>query len=344
MANSPHVVMKFFPFITGIAALSCMAAAFASAEKQVILQGIGASFPAPIYQRWIAEFQKAHPNIEVNYQAIGSGAGIKSLKKNVVDFAASDLVMSDKEVASVQRGVVTIPATAGSIVLGCNLPGITPTSLKLSRQAYVKIFLGKITRWNDPDIVCTNCEVVLPDLPIFVVTRSDGSGTTFAFTRHLSAVSQDFKKIVGANKSVVWPTGVAGKGNDGVTTLIKQIPGAIGYIEYSYAINNGILFPKLQNKAGNFIKATPISGYAAFFSSTREDSPADPNGEWAYPMVTFSRLLLYKVYENAEKREAIKSFVDYALTIGQLFAVRLGYIPLPAPTIEENQKKLKTIK
>ncbi|QQY08566.1 MAG: phosphate ABC transporter substrate-binding protein PstS [Candidatus Xiphinematobacter sp.] len=335
--------MKFFLLVPVYwAALSLDTAVFASTEKQIFLQGIGASFPAPLYQRWIAEFSKRRPDIEVNYQAIGSGAGIKGLRRRVVDFAASD-VIAPKKGAAIPKGIVTIPVIGGSVVLGYNLPGIT--SLRLSRKAYVDIFLGRITCWNDPDIVSTNCEVVLPDLPILVVTRSDGSGTTFAFTRHLSAISQDFKKTIGANKSVAWPTGVAGKGNDGVTTLIKQIPGAIGYMEYGYAISSGVTFPELQNKSGNFVRATPVSGYTALSSiSSSENSPTDPDGGGDYPIVTFSWLLLYKTYKDAEKSRALKAFVGYALTAGQSLAAQLGYIPLPSLIVGPTQEKLAGVK
>jgi len=334
--------MKFFLLIPIWAAtLFLVMAAFSSTEKQIFLQGIGASFPSPLYQRWIAVFRKIRPDIEVNYQAIGSGAGIKGLKRNVVDFAASDVIAPEESVA-IPKGIVTIPAIGGSIVLGYNLPGIT--SLKLSRKAYTDIFLGKITCWNDPNIASINREVVLPNLPVLVVTRSDGSGTTFAFTRHLSAISQDFKKAIGANKSVAWPIGVAGKGNDGVTTLIKQIPGAIGYMEYSYAVSSKVTFPKLQNKSGNFVRATPASGYAALSSvSSSEDSPTDPDGREDYPIVTFSWLLLHRSYEDTEKGRALKAFVGYALTTGQSFATQLGYVPLSSLMVKKTQEKLISI-
>jgi len=332
-----------FPLLIPIwtATLSLVVAAFASTEKQIFLQGIGASFPAPLYQRWIAEFREIRPDIEVNYQAIGSGAGIKALKRGIVDFAASDALASREGVA-IPKGIVTIPVIGGSVVLGYNLPGIT--SLRLSRKAYIDIFLGKITRWNDPSIASTNCEVTLPNLPIIVVTRSDGSGTTFALTRHLSAISQDFKNAIGANKSVAWPAGVAGKGNDGVTTLIRQIPGAIGYIEYSYAVSSKVTFPELQNKSGNFVRATTASGYAALSSiSSSEDSPTDPDGKEDYPIVTFSWLLLYRTYEDAEKSRALKAFVGYALTTGQSFAEKLGYVPLPSLMVKKTREKLTSV-
>src|SRR6516162_10134071 len=200
------------------------------------LQGAGATFPAPLYQRWIAEYTKSAPDTQINYQPVGSGAGIKQFTQNLVAFRASDAAMKDDEIAAVKKGVVLVPATAGSIVLAYNLPGVE--NLKLSREAYVGIFLGKVTKWSDPIIAKANPGAKLPDLPITVCTRSDGSGTTFVFAQHLSAVSAEFKDKVGKGTTVTWPTGVAGKGNDGVTALIKQAPGAIGYVEYGYAVNN----------------------------------------------------------------------------------------------------------
>src|SRR5580700_6549379 len=187
------------------------------------LQGAGATFPAPLYQRWIAEFSKANPGIQINYQGVGSGAGIKQFTDGLVTFGASDAAMTDAQIAKVKQGAVLIPATAGSIVLAYNLPGVE--TLKLSRDAYAGIFLGKITKWSDPTIAKANAGVKLPDTAITVCERSDGSGTTFVFTKHLSAISPDFKTQVGEGTTVTWPIGVAGKGNDGVTALIKQTPG-----------------------------------------------------------------------------------------------------------------------
>ena len=200
----------------------------------VTLQGTGATFPAPLYQRWFTEFNKAHPEVQINYQALGSGAGVKQFQDGLVNFGASDAAMTDEEIAAVKDGVVLLPMTAGSIVLAYNLPG-APAELKLSREAYVGIFLGKITSWNDPKIASTNPGATLPDTKITPVTRSDGSGTTFVFTQHLSAISDAWKNGPGTGKSVNFPVGVGGKGNPGVTALIKQTPGAIGYVEYGYA-------------------------------------------------------------------------------------------------------------
>ena len=310
------------------------------------LQGAGATFPAPLYQRWIAEYTKSNPNVKINYQGVGSGAGIKQFTQNLVAFGASDAAMTDAEIAAVKQGVVLIPATAGSVVLAYNLPGVT--DLKLSREAYSGIFLGKIKKWSDPAIAKTNSGVKLPDTAITVCSRSDGSGTTFVFTKHLAAISPEFNDKVGFGTSVSWPTGVAGKGNDGVTALVKQSPGAIGYVEYGYAQHNKLPFASLENKSGQFVTATTASG-AATLATTKFPAdilrawPSDPEVKDAYPIATFTWLLLYKKYDNKDQGEALKKFVEFGLNDGQKFAEDLGYIPLPKEVVERNLEALKTV-
>ena len=310
------------------------------------LQGAGATFPAPLYLRWIAEYTKANPDVQINYQAIGSGAGIKQFTQNLVSFGASDAAMTDKEIAAVKQGVVLIPATAGSIVLAYNLPGVD--NLKLSREAYVGIFLGKITKWTDPAIAKTNEGTKLPNIGITACERSDGSGTNFVFTKHLSAISPAFNEAVGFGTSVTWPTGVAGKGNDGVTALIKQTPGAIGYVEYGYAQHNKLPFAALQNKAGEFVTATTASGEATLATTQFPPGllrawPSDPDGKDSYPIATFTWLLLYKKYDSAPIGEAVKKFVTFGLTDGQKFAEDLGYIPLPKEIVDKSMEALNTV-
>ena len=317
-----------------------------SASAAAQLQGAGATFPAPLYQRWIAEYTKTNPDVQINYQGVGSGAGIKQFTQNLVSFGASDAAMTDKEIAAVKQGVVLIPATAGSIVLAYNIPGVE--SLKLSREAYAGIFLGKITKWNDPAIAKTNEGVKLPDSAITVCERSDGSGTTFVFTKHLSAISPEFKDKVGEGTSVTWPTGVAGKGNDGVTALIKQNKGAIGYVEYGYAQHNKLSFAALQNKAGEFVTATTASGAATLATTQFPPNllrawPSDPDGKDCYPIATFTWLLLYQKYDNAPIAEAVKKFVSFGLADGQKFSEELGYIPLPKEVVDKGLEALKTV-
>jgi phosphate transport system substrate-binding protein len=317
-----------------------------SAAAATQLQGAGATFPAPLYQRWIAEYTKANQDLQINYQGVGSGAGIKQFTQNLVSFGASDAAMTDKEIAAVKQGVVLIPATAGSIVLAYNLPGVE--NLKLSREAYVGIFLGSITKWNDPAIAKANPGVTLPNIAITACERSDGSGTNFVFTKHLSAISPDFKDKVGEGTSVTWPTGVAGKGNDGVTALIKQNKGAIGYVEFGYAKNNKLSFAALQNKAGEFVTATTASGAATLAATQFPGNllrawPSDPEGKDCYPISTFTWLLLYQKYDNVQLAEAVRKFVSWGLADGQKFSEDLGYIPLPKEVVEKDLEALKSV-
>ncbi|MGH8048895.1 MAG: phosphate ABC transporter substrate-binding protein PstS [Chthoniobacterales bacterium] len=318
----------------------------ANTQAAVQLSGAGASFPAPLYQRWASEYNKANPDVQINYQSVGSGAGIKQFTAGTVDFAGSDAAMSDAEIAAVSRGAVMIPATAGSIVIAYNLPGIA--DLKLSRDAYVGIFMGKITNWNDPAIARSNPDAKLPDLPISVAYRSDGSGTTFVFTKHLAAMSADFAKDIGSDKSVEWPVGAGGKGNDGVTALIKQTPGTVGYVEFGYAANNGLAMATLENKSGKFIKPDEKSGAVTLagleLPANLRAWPEDPAAETAYPIATFTWLLLYGKYDDAAKLDALKGFVKWGLTDGQKLAPSLGYIPLPESVVAKDLAALETVK
>ncbi len=315
------------------------------AHAGVQLSGAGASFPAPLYQRWASEYNKTHPDVQVNYQSVGSGAGIKQFIAGTVDFAASDAAMTDEELAKVSKGAVMIPATAGSIVIAYNLPGIT--DLKLSRAAYTGIFMGAITAWSDDAIKATNPGVELPDDPINVSYRSDGSGTTYVFTKHLAAISKEFADEIGADKSVDWPVGAGGKGNDGVTALIKQTPGTIGYVEYGYAANNGLSMATLENKAGKYIKPDETTGAATLAGVELPASlrvwPEDPAGEDAYPIVTFTWLLLYGEYDAA-KLQALADFVKWGLGDGQKLSASLGYIPLPEAVVAKALAALDTVK
>lgn len=328
------------------ALLSIIAAVAAVPVQAQQLSGAGATFPAPLYQRWSVEYNKKHPDVQVNYQSVGSGAGVKNFIQGVVDFGASDAAMTDEEMAKSPRGAVLVPATAGSVVLAYNLPGID--NLKLSREALAGIFLGTVKKWNDPAIAKSNEGVNLPDQAINVAYRSDGSGTTFVFTQHMSAVSPEFDEKIGTDKSVTFPVGVGGKGNEGVTALIKQTPGTIGYVEYGYAKNNGLSAAAIENKSGNFVAPSPESGASTLASVEMPANlrvwPVDPAGAQDYPIVSFSWLLLYTKYDDAKKLAALKDFVNYGLTEGQGFADELGYIPLPAPVVEKAKAALASIK
>lgn len=336
--------MKFYTVIALTLSIASLLPIRSASAQQ--LSGAGASFPAPLYQRWSAEYNKLHPDVKVNYQSIGSGAGVKSFIQGVVDFGASDAAMKDTEIEKVARGAVMIPAAAGSVVLAYNVPNVP--ELKLSREALAGIFLGKVIAWNDPVIAKANPGVNLPALPLIVATRSDGSGTTFVFTKHLCAISPEFNEQVGESKAVTFPVGQGGKGNEGVTALIQQAPGTIGYIEYGYAVGNGLSMASLENKSGNFVKPSPESGAAALATV---ELPAnlrvwldDPAGENDYPIVTFTWLLLYKEYPDAAKLKALKDFVSYGLTDGQKYAAELGYIPLPEAVVKKSEAALATIK
>jgi phosphate transport system substrate-binding protein len=317
-----------------------------NAEAAITLQGTGATFPAPLYQKWFTEYNKAHPDVQINYQALGSGAGIKQFQQHLVDFGASDAAMTDAEIAAVPEGVVLLPMTAGAIVLAYNLPD-GPSELKLSREAYVGIFLGKITQWNDPAIAKANPGVTLPATKIQPVVRSDGSGTTFVFTSHLSAISDAWKSGPGAGKSVNFPAAVAGKGNAGVTALIKETPGAIGYVEYGYAVQTKMPMAVLENKSSKYVKADLTTGKDALASvQLPADLRAwitDPATPEAYPIVTYTWLLCYKKYKDPNTASTLKSVIQYGLTQGQSFSVDLGYIPLPANVVDAVSKALEQI-
>ncbi len=303
----------------------------------ITLLGIGASFPAPLYERWFSEYNKLHPEVQVNYQALGSGAGIKQFQQGLIDFAASDAAMTDNEISAVKNGVVMLPMTAGSVVLTYNLPG-GPSELKLSREAYSGIFLGKVTQWNDPIIAKNNPGEKLPDTPITVVAKSDASGTTFVFTSHLSAISEAWKNGPGIGKAVNFPVGVAAKGTLGVAAMVKQVPGAIGYVEYGYARQTGLPMAVLENRAGKFVKPDLKTGTNALASiklppDLRGWLP-DPPGEDSYPIVTYTWLLCYRKYRDPRTAQALKSLISYGLGQGQSYSVELGYIPLPPDVVK----------
>lgn len=313
----------------------------------VTLNASGATFPAPLYQRWFAEYNKLHPDIQVNYQGVGSGAGIKSFTDGLTDFGASDAAMSDAEIAAVKTGgVLLLPMTAGSIVISYNLPGVTE-SIQLPRDVYPAIFLGTITRWNDPKIAAANPGVKLPDMPITVASRADGSGTTYNFSGHLSAISPEFKTKLGQGKQVKFP-GVAGKGNDGVAALIKQTPGTIGYVEYGYAQQTKLPMATLQNQAGKFVAPTPGSGSAALAQVPLPENLrafiTDPAGDPSYPIVTYTWWLVHTDYTKPGVADAIKALANWSLTEGQKLSPELGYLPLPDNVVTKVQAAAAKVK
>jgi len=297
----------------------------------VKLQGAGASFPALLYGAWFKTYSNEHKNVQVDYQSVGSGSGVSAVIDGTVDFGASDAAMTEEEMAKVERGVQLLPMTAGAIVIAYNLEGVE--ELKLSRDAYAGIFLKEITKWNDPKIAATNEGVELPDEDINVVVRSDSSGTTYNFTKHLAAISEKFDSEVGVNKAPNWPVGTKSKGNEGVTTSLNQTPGSIGYVEYGFAEKTGLSMASLENKAGKYIKPTIESAQAAL--AAVEFPPSliaflpDPEGEDSWPIVTYTWIIAYKTYDDADKMDAFKELIKYCLTTGQESSEELGYIPLP---------------
>jgi phosphate transport system substrate-binding protein len=332
-------------FAFAITIIGVLSGCNSSPGNSVKLQGAGASFPAPLYLKWFKSYSGAHSNVQVDYQSVGSGSGVKSFMDRTVDFAASDAAMKPEDMAKVEGGVLLLPMTAGNIVLAYNLPDVP--ELRLSREAYTGIFLGKITKWSDPAIAKENAGAKLPDQPINVIVRADSSGTTFVFSKHLSAISPEFAKTVGTNTMPNWPVGTRSKGNEGVTASLLTTPGSIGYVEYGYAHSQNLHMATLQNKSGNFVQATTDSGRAALSSAKLPADMivwvSDPEGKDAYPIVTFTWMILYKKYDNKEKLDALKALVTYGLTDGQKEAEPLGYVPLPDSVIAANKAALEAM-
>ena len=330
-------------------ALATLAALPAVAQTQ--LTGAGATFPAPIYQKWFSEYA-SKGNVQVNYQPIGSGGGIKGVMEGTVDFGASDMPLDDKALASFKEkhgyDLLMFPTVLGAAVLSYNLPGVS-ADLKFTPQVVADIYLGKIKKWNAPEIASVNKGVSLPDMDITVVHRSDGSGTTFCFTDYLGKISPEWASRVGKpNASVDWPTGLGGKSNDGVAGLIKQQKGSIGYIELIYAVKNHLPYALPQNKAGEFVKADLASVNAA--AATVKDLPpsfavsiTNAPGKGAYPISTYTWLLVPSKIEDAKKRDAIKGFLQWALTTGQNDVESESYARLPKQVVAAEQKQISRI-
>lgn len=311
------------------------------------LNGAGATFPAPLYQRWFSEYNKIEPGVKVSYQSVGSGAGVEQYLAGTVDFGATDAPLKAEERAQFRAKYgadpIQVPMTAGSVVFAYNLPSVT--DLKLSREAYCGIATGKVTTWNDPLIAASNPGTTLPDRNIRFVYRSDGSGTTSVFTTHLDEACPDW--TAGAAKTVEWPTGTGAKGNEGVTAQIQQAEGAVGYVEYAYAKENGITMAAIENKSGNIIVPSPEAGALTFEGaevpadfSLQVPDPADPG---AYPITSLTWLLLYPTYKDASKGKALNAVVDWALTDGRTYSDELGYIPLPPGVKGEVTKAVSKI-
>lgn len=319
----------------------------APAPARMLINGAGATFPYPIYSKWFDEFHKLHPDLQINYQSIGSGGGIRQVIAGTVDFGATDGPMSEAELAQVKTPILHLPTVLGAVVVTFNVEGLD--HLRLTPDALAGIFMGKITKWNDAAIAQENPGVTLPDAPIVSVHRSDGSGTTYVFTDYLSKVSPAWEKAVGRGTAVSWPVGLGGKGNEGVTGLVKQTPDAIGYVELVYAIQNKLPYAELRNAAGRFVTPT-LASVTAAAGSAAANMPADfrvsitnPTAPDAYPIASFTWLLIPTRYKDPATGRALKQFLEWMLDTGQTFATPLSYAPLPSSVVELERKALDKI-
>jgi phosphate transport system substrate-binding protein len=326
------------------AALGLLTAAGASA--QLLINGAGATFPQPIYTKWFDEYSRVDPSVRFNYQGIGSGGGQKQILSETVDFGASDGPMSDENIAKAPRTLWHIPTVAGADVVTYNLPG--NPKLKLDGATLAAIFLGKVTKWNDPAIAGQNSGVSLPSQDILVVHRSDGSGTTYIFVDYLSHVSAEWKAKVGTNTAVDWPTGLGGKGNAGVAGQIKQSPGAIGYVELAYAKQNQLPYADMKNAAGNYITPSLDSVTEALATATIPDdfrfSMVNPSGEKAYPIAGTTWLLVYAQQKDPVKGQKLVEFLRWAYSDGEKMAAALDYAPLPPSVQQRALARVNSIK
>lgn len=331
-----------------VAVLMVLASSIAWTQAPVNLNGAGATFPFPMYSKWFDEYHKAHPNVQINYQSIGSGGGITQLTNKVVDFGASDGPMSDEQLGKAGFKILHFPTVLGADVPSYNIPGVT-AELKFTPEALAGIFLGKITKWNDPAITGPNPGVKLPAEDIVVAHRSDGSGTTYIWTDYLSKVSSEWSMKVGRNTSVNWPVGLGGKGNEGVMGLVKQTPNSIGYVELIYAVQNNVPYGMVKNSTGEFIKAN-LASVSAAAAGAASDMPADfrvsitnAPGKTAYPISSFTWLLIPQQMQDPAKRQVVKDFLTWMLKDGQKLTEGLAYAPLPKEVVAKEQKAIVMI-
>lgn len=315
---------------------------------QTTLNGAGATFPYPIYSKWFSEYHKLHPDIQINYQSIGSGGGIRQVTAGTVDFGASDMPMTDKQLQEAKAKILNLPTVLGAVVPAYNIPGVSG-EIKFTPDMLAGIFLGKITKWNDKAITSVNPGVNFPDRDIIVVHRSDGSGTSFIWTDYLSKVSSDWKSQVGSDTSVRWPLGMGGKGNEGVAGLVRQLQGSIGYVELIYALQNNIPYGSVKNSSGSFIKASLESVTAAAASAPKmpEDfrvSITNSAGKDAYPISSFTWLLIPAQSKNAANGKILADFLNWMVSDGQKMTSALAYAPLPENVAAKEKEAIKQVK
>jgi phosphate transport system substrate-binding protein len=329
----------------GIAAL----AATTLAAQSIQINGAGATFPAPIYAKWFAEYNKLHSNVRINYQPLGSGAGIRQLTERTVFFGASDGPMTQDQLLAAPGKILHLPTVLGAVVPVYNLPGVSQ-ELKFNGPVLANIFLGKVTKWNDPAIAALNAGVNLPGTDIVVAHRSDGSGTTYIWVDYLSKVSPEFKKVVGVGTAVKWPVGVAAAKNDGVAAIVAQTPGALGYVELIYAIQTKTAYGQVQNMNGKFVKASIDSVSAAAAAAARQMPPdfrvsiTNAPGDDVYPISSFTWILLYQEPKDKAQGKMMVDFMKWALMDGQKFAGDMGYAPIPKNVVDMEMKALDAIK
>lgn len=347
--------MSLFTSIMGRLAASAgvMVLAMSASAAEVRLTGAGATFPNPLYQRWVTDYQKINPSVKIDYQSIGSGGGIKAITEQTVDFAGSDAPLNKKELEAMggAQNVVQVPSCAGADVPVYNLPG--SPELKFTGELLAEIFMGKVAKWNDKKIADLNPGVKLPDMPITPAWRTDGSGTTYVWTNYLATQSEDFKGSIGTGKQVKWPVGQGGKGNEGVAAVVQQTQGAIGYVEMNYAAANKLAYGMVKNKAGKFVKATPDSISAsgdgaadALSGSVLAAEIWNQPGDAAYPIASFTYLIVYKDLKNvksAEQAQSLVNFIWWATHEGQSAATAMDYAPLSAGVQKKVEAALKTI-
>lgn len=339
--------MKKTSFVVSILLVLAIAVA-AQPAGTILLNAAGATFPYPIYSKWFDVYHQKDPNVQINYQSIGSGGGIRQLLAGTVDFGASDGPMSDEQLKEAKFKILHFPTVLGAVIPIYNVAGVSG-ELNFTQKALAGIYLGTITKWNDPEIAGANSGVKLPASDIVVVHRADGSGTTFIWTDFLSKVSNDWKSKVGTGTSVQWPVGLGGKGNEGVSGLVKQTPGSIGYVELVYAVQNGIAFGKVQNASGKFVKAD-LAGVTAAAAAAAKGMPDDfrvsitnQPGPTVYPISSFTWLLIPAQISDASKRDAIKGFLKWMLTDGQGYNEGLAYARLPKPVVDKELKAISLI-
>lgn len=312
-----------------------------------LINGAGATFPYPIYSKWFDVYSKINSDARFNYQSIGSGGGIKQITSKTVDFGATDGPMTDQQLSEAPGRIFHIPTVMGAVVPAYNLPGVSK-GIKLTPEALAGIYLGTITKWSDPKITAVNTDIAIPDVPIIVARRSDGSGTTYIFVDYLCSVSSEWKLKIGKGTSVNWPVGLGGKGNEGVAGIVKQTPGSIGYVELSYAIKNNLSYAFIQNKSGAFIEpsieSTSKAAEGVSIPSDFRVSLVNSANPQAYPIAGFTWLLIYRNSDDLAKSKAIVDFIKWAVHEGQQYAPELLYAPLPANVVTMIDKKLEEVK